>query len=96
MRYGVCPECNRVVRIVDGRPIRDGQLNFHISDAGLAGDPDKLLVGVIVGGEFDGRKFTRLVDPYGLFGGWRLERAKKALVKKARILLNIEDDYYVA
>lgn len=67
-------------------------VDFHISDAGMAGDEHKLLVGTV---RENGNKHYQLVNHSSVFS---IKRGKKKIIKEIIALnsveINLTDKYY--
>jgi hypothetical protein len=62
------------------------RIDFYTSDAGVAGDPDKLLIGITE----DGREYSEMYNTMSLFG-WSRKKAMKKIINQIR-----QDVTYIA
>lgn len=63
-------------------------ISLHVSGAGVAGDSQKLLVGVIS----DGRKLYEMFDSMALFPMWAIRRARKRLLNQVELTCGVRPE----
>lgn len=85
--YSICDDCGKVYQHSKLGKIPVGVVRFRFSDAGIAGDADKLLVATIEGSIFDGNSESILFNRSAPFYSWRLRRARRKMLKKMNALV---------